>query len=297
MLIIAGIIVAAGIIGFIAKYLLIPDSHIITRLIREASALPPAEGKVHLDLRYRGALRPGATMDIYEPLGSFSFNAAPVVVFLHGGSWIHGDKVTIRIIDRFLQRMRSEGYFVAAVNYRSGLLGGFAAPLNNTMSALDWLDKHSERYEFDPASLALYGISAGGQLALMAESRLRSRGVVKFVLAECAPVDLPAMAAGDAFERSSFLGILPSVYLRRHSPVHQVSSDMAPVLIYHGDADEVVHVRQAHLLKNAIDAAGAHSEIEIYPGGTHAFLGMPDSLWFEQETRALRFMRERFGPH
>jgi acetyl esterase/lipase len=285
-------VLSAGLV--VMSVFLVPDSDEISALIAQAEAMPPAAGTVHNDIRYGGFFQPGATLDLYEPLGEYQRGRAPLVVFFHGGSWIRGDKVTIRIIDRFLERMRSAGYFVAAVNYRTSVLGGFAAPENRAEAAVRWLRGRAGQYGYDAGNIGLYGISAGGHLALMTEARLRSSGGIAFVLSECSPVDLVAMAAGDAFESSSALSLLPEGYLRRHSPIEYVAADMAPALIYHGDADRIVHVRQAYALYDAMVAAGAHAEREIYEGGTHAFLGMSDSLWYEQETRALRFMAERF---
>ena len=53
----------------------------------------------------------------------------------------------------------------------------------------------------------------------------------------------------------------------------------------------MVDVEQSRRLTRAIREAGGHAELEVYKDGTHAFLGMPDSLWHEQETRALEFMK------
>jgi acetyl esterase/lipase len=273
---------------------LVPQSEDITELVNQARAMPPVSGTVHLDLAYRGLFRPGARLDLYQPLTSFETGEAPLVVFFHGGSWIRGDKVTIRIIDRFLRRMRLAGYFVASVNYRSNVLGGFAAPVNNATRSVLWLRERAELYGYDPDNIGLYGISAGGHVALMTEADLRDSGAISFILSECSPVDLVAMAEGDAFESSPALNMLPESYLRRHSPIEYVSGDMPPVLIYHGDADRIVHVRQAYELFDAIRDAGGRAELEIYEDGTHAFLGMPDSLWYEQESRALIFMAENF---
>ncbi|WP_169730504.1 alpha/beta hydrolase [Salinispira pacifica] len=274
---------------------IITPSGDIHELVEEAKNMPVPRGGVHSDIRYGSRNFRNLKLDLYEPTSANPEGNAPLVVFYHGGSWVYGDKTTIRIIHRFLDRMREAGYFVASVNYTAGLLGGFHAPLKNSVKAVRWLREHSSRYGYDPDSIALYGISAGGHIALMTETRFRDSGCIQMVLAECAPSDLVEMARGDAFGSSQYMDMIPDSYLRRHSPVEYVSEDMAPVLIYHGDADTIVHVDQARILHDAVRAVGAHSELEIYEDGTHAFLGMSDELWYQQETRALKFMREQLG--
>lgn len=285
--------IAAVLILMTAGKNIITPSGDIHELVEEAKELPVPPGGVHSDLRYGGRNFRNLKLDLYEPTIDYSPGDAPLVVFYHGGSWVYGDKSTIRIIHRFLSRMRDAGYFVASVNYTAGLLGGFHAPLKNSIDAVNWLREHAVKFGYNPDALALYGISAGGHIALMTETRFRSTGSIRMVLAECAPSDLIEMARGDAFDSSRYMDMIPDSYLRRHSPVEYVSADMAPVLIYHGDADRIVHVDQARILYNAVRDAGAHVELEIYSDGTHAFLGMSDELWYEQESRALKFMKEQ----
>ncbi|MDC7228532.1 MAG: alpha/beta hydrolase [Spirochaetales bacterium] len=277
-----------------AGKMLIPESTEVSEMILESQQKPPAPGTVHLDLKYRGILHPDAQLDIYAPLKIYTPGEAPLVVFFHGGSWVHGDKITIRIIDRFLNRLRENGYFVAAVNYRCSVFSGLKGPVKNGQAAVKWLIKNADNYGFDKENIGLYGVSAGGHIALMTETEFRNQHCISLVLAECAPTDINAMADGEAFASSDLLNKFPARYLSRYSPVNYTSTDMAPVLIYHGDADKIVHVNQAYRLNDAITNAGGYAELEIYEQGTHAFLDMSDELWYEQETRALVFMEKFF---
>lgn len=276
-----------------AATFVIPEPEDIRVLTAEAEAMPPPSGRVYSDLVYTARLLGNKKLDLYAPLAAYSPGEAPLVVFFHGGSWIYGDKVTIRIIDRFLDRMRRRGYFVASVNYTASITRGLHGPVRNGIRSIRWLRDQASSYGYDADNLALYGVSAGAHVALMSEIAFRHEDSISMVLAECAPSDLVAMASGEAFEASATLSYLPEAYLRRFSPVYRVAPSMPPTLIYHGDADTTVHVDQSRRLFQAIIDAGAHGELEIYKDGTHAFLGMPDSLWYQQETRALEFM-ERY---
>ena len=120
------IIAAIIIIAFSASRLMKPDPLYVEDLIEKSESMPPAPGTVHTDLIFKSDLFSRKALDLYEPLTSYTAGRAPLVVFYHGGSWIYGDKITIRIIDRFLNRMRAQGYFVASVNYTTSLLCGSA---------------------------------------------------------------------------------------------------------------------------------------------------------------------------
>jgi len=309
--------------------LLLPMPGTIQRLVRESAAKPPVAGTVHADLVYhRERLRP-QTLDIYEPLapydphgvgrseesgpaGSARRARPPIVVFLHGGSWIHGDKNTIRIVDRFLRRMREEGFFVAAVNYTTSIIRGFAGPVANTRRAIEWLGEHADRFGYDPHNMGLYGVSSGGHLALLVGTTMECAGCdFAFLFGECAPTDLVAMREGEAFENSRTFRVFSTEQLRRHSPISYLGDPAAPdhesaderegarrlppVLLYHGGADRTVHLRQAERYAAALEAAGGEVELVVYPEGDHAFLNLSDDEWYEQETRGLRFFRERFA--
>ena len=53
------------------------------------------------------------------------------------------------------------------------------------------------------------------------------------------------------------------------SALYQVSADDASFLIMHGDADEGVPIDQSKRLHAALEAAGAYSELMIFPGAGH----------------------------
>lgn len=264
------------------------------RLIAESRARPPVAGVVHPDIVYARSLLHSERLDVYEPL-AVSNRPPPVVIFLHGGSWIHGDKVTIRIVDRFLTRMRAAGYFVIAVNYTTSVLRGLGGPLQNVKSAIRWVAGHADEFGYDSDNIGLYGVSAGGHLALMAASEMVPSGFrFAFVFAECAPSDLIALRNGEAFDHSRFLAVFPKRVLEKMSPVRLVGDQLPPVLLFHGGADRVVSIEQSKRFARAAADAGIHVETAWYPDGDHGFLNLPDEVWYEQETRALRFFSDQF---
>lgn len=278
---------------------LLPPEETIAELIAQSRAKPSPAPPVHYDLEYRRSLSRRYRLDLYEPLNNdpqassstasgSSAPAPPIVLFFHGGSWLRGDKVTILVIDRFLCRMREAGYFVAAINYTTSPLRGLAGPVQNGIDATRWIVENAGRYGYAPDRLGLYGVSAGGHVALMVASTGGfAEGTIDWVFAECAPTDLVAMREGDAFENSQAFRLFPEGRLRALSPITYVDARLPRVLLFHGDADMTVHVNQSARYAEALRGVGGEVEYVEWPGGDHAFLGYPDEVWYEQETIAL----------
>ena len=285
-----------------------PSPGVVERLVEESRAKPDAPPPTHLDIAYRRGLLRTHRLDLYGPLVPYQEGRAPIVVFLHGGSWIQGDKVTIRVVDGFLRRMREAGYFVAAVNYTTSVLRGLQGPLENVIAAIDWLGREASRYGYDPGNMGLYGISAGGHLALLALSAFEGeeRPVVKagrqqpavdfaFAFIECAPTDLIGMREGDAFESSGVFRLFPERRLRELSPINHVSDRLPPILIFHGGQDRTVHINQSERYVEAVRRAGGEATLVRYPEGDHAFLNLSNEMWYRQETRALEFFARHYN--
>ncbi|MFO8063181.1 MAG: alpha/beta hydrolase fold domain-containing protein [Spirochaetota bacterium] len=273
-----------------------PMPDMVDEMVRESKEKPPVEGTVHQDLVYKRDVIRRHRLDIYEPVGVEPDGTQPLVVFFHGGSWLHGDKVTIRIIDRFLRRMREEGYFVASVNYTTSFYRGLGGPVENAREAVRWLGEEASRFGYDPHKLGLYGVSSGGHLALMAGSTMEEQGFsFSFLFAESSPTDLVAMKEGDAFEHSGVFRVFPERRLEQLSPINYVDADLPPVLLFHGEQDQTVHVSQSTRYAEALEDAGGSVELALYPDGDHAFLNLSDEVWYGQETRALQYFREQFS--
>ena len=276
----------------------------IEEIEKMVEAAGPLKGPVTSDIVYRKRrFRNDLLLDIYHPTGSAdvigtgtaepAFTAsAPVVVIVHGGSWFHGDKSMVRIIDRFVNKMRDNGIAVVAINYTSGYLGGFRAPLRNVVVALTWIRDHGMEYGLDPRRLGLYGVSAGAHLSLMATPAVMDEpGIdLRFVLEEYGPTDLVAMAGGDAFQHSRAFRWLPKKTLERYSPVRYVDSHWPPVLIFHGEEDEVVSIRQSELLVSELERNGVSYQYHPIPGGNHGFFNLDQTEWRAMEDASIAFM-------
>ncbi|MGV0806635.1 alpha/beta hydrolase [Mycolicibacterium setense] len=107
------------------------------------------------------------TMDMYRPSDSVEQppSGAPIVVYVHGGGWIGGDP---KEVSADLRWFADQGYWVVSPAYT---LATESHPTWDTAMpqigcALAWVADHAAEYEADASRLAVWGSSAGGNLAL-----------------------------------------------------------------------------------------------------------------------------------
>ena len=255
--------------------------------------IPLPEGRVYYDIPYGGSLLKKQTLDIYTPL--IERKTSPALVYIHGGSWLHGDKKMIRLTDRFLRNMRNLGFTVISINYTAGIYGGLHAPLTNCTKALEWILTHGDEYGYDQSLTGIYGVSAGAHLALMTALEDEFLPIpLRYILAECGPTDLNAMMAGDAFGASAAFRLLGSDTRTRYSPAMRANELDLPVMIVHGTADETVALNQAQIMREKLSESGQRPVYLEIEGGNHGFLNC-EELWPMMEKEVLSFITKAVG--
>jgi triacylglycerol lipase len=114
----------------------------------------PLGGDVIRDIVYGGDER--HRLDVYLPPEASA--AAPVVVFLHGGGFIRGDKNDRAAVGHYFSR---HGVIAVLPNYRLGPKHQWPAGAEDVSSTLAWARKHVATYGGDPDHIVLAGESAG----------------------------------------------------------------------------------------------------------------------------------------
>jgi acetyl esterase/lipase len=262
------------------------------------SSSAPASATVD-DVRFVGGLAYAAPLgfrplllDLYLP--AVGPDPAPLVVFMHGGGWLRGDRSMVG--PGFaawrpgpLARLAADGFAVASVDYRLSGEARFPAQLEDVSAAVEWLTGHAQEYGFDAGRIVLWGESAGAHLAVLLGLRLpgrRVRGVVDWY----GPADLTALdeqvgAAGALTDdpldtrEARLLGApvaeVPGL-ARAASPISHVRAGAPPFLIAHGTADRAVPFRQSEALAAALAEAGADVRFEAVDGADHMWVGVED---------------------
>lgn len=115
------------------------------------------------DIVYDESLPDVCKLDVYYPplKGREKY---PVLVDIHGGGWITGDKYWRRGLNRAFADM---GLFVVSPNY--GLSPRFVYPdcVRHLFSCFKWICDNADNYNLDLSNVLVTGDSAGGQLACL----------------------------------------------------------------------------------------------------------------------------------
>jgi len=105
----------------------------------------------------------------------------PVVVWIHGGALITGNKAGVP--KNLLDLCRSEGYALVSIDYRLAPEVKLPAIIADLDDAFAWLRKDGPKLlHIDPDRVVITGGSAGGYLTLMAGARVKPhpRGLVAY---------------------------------------------------------------------------------------------------------------------
>lgn len=83
----------------------------------------------------------------------------PVYFYIHGGSFVSGDKDSARGLSKWVAQM---GYAVVTVRYGLAPEYKLFKQIKQIASALNWVESHADEYGFDLSRVVVGGDSAGG---------------------------------------------------------------------------------------------------------------------------------------
>ncbi len=102
------------------------------------------------------------TMDIKLP--STGEGPYPVIMFIHGGAWVIGDK-TDQELRAGQEAALANGYAIANINYRYAKDANWPAPMYDCKAAARFLRANADKYCLDGENVIAWGASAGAHLA------------------------------------------------------------------------------------------------------------------------------------
>lgn len=140
---------------------------------------PSASASNHIFASYPEVSDRFTSFDLYVPAGCGPF---PVLIWVHGGAWVGGDKANPEVLDR-IAYAHSLGYALASTNYRlANKFGKGAWPdyPNDVADAVAYIVDNAGRLRLDAERIVLLGHSAGGHtVAIVSADRsyMESRGL------------------------------------------------------------------------------------------------------------------------
>ena len=100
---------------------------------------------------------PAERLDIYREQG---LHAAPVIIIVHGGAYMFGDKAAIPF-PTVAQFLAAHGMIVASINYRLAPAADWPAAIQDVAHATAFMHDQAASFGGDPARIVLLGHSAG----------------------------------------------------------------------------------------------------------------------------------------
>lgn len=252
----------------------------------------PGSVRTEFDLPYAGTTNHRQQLDLYLPKSPKDDQPLPLIVFIHGGAWVVGDK---RItggptgLQLMMSLVAGGEYAGASIEYRNSSEALWPAQINDCKAAIRWLRASAPKYHLNPDRFAALGTSAGGHLAAMLgtsggvaalEGKLGDHldvsSKVNCVVDQFGPVDLLALYGGYSMGTGSpeakLIGgaIGENVEAARSaSPITYVAADNPPFLIVHGTSNPGVNISQSEHLYAALKKAGVDATFIHVIGGGH----------------------------
>jgi len=252
---------------------------------KAAPALAPAiaaKVEVRRDLAYVENGHERQKLDIYLPKER-SAEPVPLIVWIHGGGWEGGNKDGCPFA-----MFATQGYVVASINYRLSKHALYPAQLEDCQAALKWLRSKAKEFNVDPAKVGVGGASAGGHLAALVGTAgaktTDSDGVkVQAVVDIFGPANFltiwPQSGPDTVIKHNElnspegrlFGGPIPEKQelAKQASPTTYVCKECPPFLILHGKQDRLVPWKQSQELHEALEKAGATSELILVDDAGH----------------------------
>jgi acetyl esterase/lipase len=214
---------------------------------------------------------------------------APVVLQIHGGGWVIGEKEQQGI--PLMMRMAARNWVGVSMNYPLSPRTRWPGHLVAVKRAIAWIREHAHEHGGDPSFIAVTGGSAGGHLAAMAALTADDKSLqpgfeeVDTTVQACVPhygvydfTDEDGTRASklrlDRLVRRYVMAAdarYPDDY-RAASPLFRVNADAPPFFVLHGSNDTLVPVADARAfvakLRDVSKNPVAYAEIR---GAQHAF--------------------------
>ena len=183
-------------------------------------------------------------LDVYRPQNTDE--KLPVIVSVHGGGWVYGDK---KLYSHYCTSLATRGFVVVNFTYRLSPESKFPCHLEDTVKVFDWVLKNGKQFGMDLDNVFAVGDSAGGHiLALFSAMCTNPDFATKFdfkapenfvpraIALNCAVLDMDAIKNSEGSNTLTLMkDVLPKgkieEYLKLANPIAYVNEKFPPCMI------------------------------------------------------------------
>lgn len=246
-------------------------SHIVKALFtigdlkRDLGWKAPEDVKVIANVSY-GTHKKWHLLDVYLPQTAKTEDF-PVLVNIHGGAWVYGDK---KVYAPYCMYLAQSGFAVINASYRLAPRHTFPSPLEDVGGIMEWIVTNAKQYHLDLRNLFFVGDSAGAHLATaytaiqlnsdyakeFPKITVSPKFVPKALVLNCGVFDMKGEVERRGAVLTPFLkdilGEKPTALsIKKMSPVHFITSDFPPVYLATSNGDFLR--KHSYRLKEALE--------------------------------------------
>lgn len=237
--------------------------------------LTPKKGySVQRNIAY--GLKARQRLDLYVA-ETQSAQVKPLIVFVHGGAWSHGDKADYVFVAEAFCRF---GYDVAVLNYHLSPEHIFPSYVNDIAIALDFLEQQHSQLGVSVEKIALMGHSAGAfNIASLIyppdPHSFKSRASIKAMIGIAGPYHFDYK--GDALAQHAFDQAIP---YQQVMPYYFVQNNQIQHYLLLAEQDKIVKDSNSYDFAAQLKSVGNHCEvIRVGRTGHISIMGSVASLF------------------
>mgnify|MGYP003609658170 FL=1 len=221
----------------------------------------------------------------------------PLIVFVHGGSWQHGNKRDYLFIGETFAR---EGFDVAVINYQLAPENIFPAFVDDLAQAIHYLNQNKVKLNISTDNMILMGHSAGAfnvmSVVYSAQSQnFKYKDQIKAIVGLAGPYHFDYV--GDPLSEHAFDH---KISYQQVMPYYFIEPNQIKHYLLVAEQDQVVERKNALDLDIALRQKGNHSHIAVIPKTGHitivATLASLMSHYFKTKRTILHFLEEALEP-
>ena len=231
------------------------------------------------------------TYDLYLPYDANKNDSLALILYVHGGSWLGGDKAEHH---GDCYTWVQKGYVTATMNY--SLLNEEGVSLLIMQDEIETCIRHIVDFAADKGvhvrQMAIAGTSAGGHLAMMFAYNHSHPLPIRFEAIKVGPSDFRILfpynekAKTEDVENFVFsctgkhmnaskcsMDMLDSIKLQA-SPVGHINDSTAlPAIFAYGEKDRLIKPDHYRALQEIYDSLGKPYELIVFPNSGHGLMG------------------------
>ena len=221
----------------------------------------------------------------------------PLIVFVHGGSWQHGNKRDYLFIGETFAR---EGFDVAVINYHLAPEHIFPAFIDDLAQAIHYLSQNQNKLNISTDNMILMGHSAGAfnvmSVVYSAQSQnFKYKDQIKAIVGLAGPYHFDYV--GDPLSEHAFDH---KISYQQVMPYYFIEPNHIKHYLLVAEQDQVVERKNTLDLDIALRQKGNHSHIAVIPKTGHitivATLASLMSHYFKTKRTILHFLEEALEP-